>query len=145
MSSVRLLGLILIGVISTTPALAKDDAYLCVAESSVGFSFDKTSRDWERTNFKAESKYVLSKSSDVGKEWEVKKIGESSGTPCEGDFNMHGFISCKGILDFKMNKISLRYIVFHPYGYVVKDYPKDGPFQEGSMTPYLEIGKCSPL
>jgi len=145
MRPARLLGLILIGVLATSPALAEDDSYLCVAESAVGFSFNKTSRQRERANFKAQSKYVVSKSSEAGKEWEVKKIGQSLGTPCAGGFDENGFIRCKGLLDFQMNNKSLRYIVVHPYGYVVKEYPKDGLFEEGSLTPYLEIGECSPL
>lgn len=126
-------------------ALAKSTSYLCVAESAVGFSFDKATKDWGRANFKAESKYVLSMQSDEKKGWEVKEIGESRGTECEGGFSEHGFIECKGLIDFQMNNKSLRYIIVHKYGYVVKEYPDDGLFKEGSLTPYLEIGKCSPL
>jgi hypothetical protein len=145
MRSAGLLGVILIAVLSNSPALAKDDSYLCVAESAVGFSFNKTSKNWEQANFKAENKYLVSKSSEASKEWEVKKIGESSGTDCPGGFDQYGFIRCEGLLDFRMNNKSLRYIVVHPYGYVVKEYPKSGLLQEGSITPYIEIGKYSPL
>jgi hypothetical protein len=141
----KLLGLILIGVLVTTPAFAKDDSYLCVAESAVGFSFNKASQQWERANFKADKKYLVSKSSEGGKTWEVKEMGQSEGTTCEEGFNENGFIKCKGLLDFTMNKNSLRYILVHPYGYVVKEYKKGGFLEEGALTPYLEIGKCSPL
>ena len=71
----RILGLILIGFLVCSPAFAKDDFYVCAAESAVGFDCNKTSRQWERADFKTESKYVVSKSSDVSKGWEVKKIG----------------------------------------------------------------------
>jgi len=144
MRSAVILGVILIAVLPNSSALAKDDSYLCVAEDAVGFSFNKTSKKWERANFKAEDKYLVSKSSEASKGWEVKKIGESSATPCEGGFDENGFLTCIELLDFRMNNKSLRYMVIHRYGYVVKEYPR-GKFEEGSITPYIEIGKCSPL
>jgi len=144
MRSAGLLGVILIAVLANSSALGKDDSYLCVAESAVGFSFNKTAKKWEWANFKAEDKYLVSKSSEASKEWEVKKIGASSGTPCTGGFDEYGFIRCEGRLDFRMNNKSLRYIIVHPYGYVVSEYSK-GLFEEGVITPYIEIGKCSPL
>ena len=145
MHLLKILGFILIGVFVCPPAFAEDDSYICVAESAVGFDYNKTSSQWQRKDFKTESKYVVSKSSDGSKGWEVKKIGQSEGTPCRSGFDENGFIRCSGILDFLMNNKSLRYIVAHIYGYVIKDYPKGGPLEEGSLTPYLEIGKCSPL
>jgi hypothetical protein len=145
MNLFKILGFIMIGILVNSPAFAKDDSYVCVAESAVGFDYNKTSKKWERKDFKTESKYVLSKSSDAGKGWEVKKIGQKEGTSCGSGFDENGFIRCSGILDFLMNNKSLRYIVSHLYGYVIKEYPKDSPLEEGSLTPYLEIGKCSPL
>jgi len=135
----------MIGILANSPAFAEDDSYVCAADSALGFDYNKTSRQWERADFKIENKYVVSKSSDVSKGLEVKKIGLSEGTSCGDGFDENGLIRCIGILDFLMNKKSLRYIVSHIYGYVIKEYPKEGPLEEGSLTPYLEIGQCSPL
>ena len=87
----------------------------------------------------------MSQSSEDGKGWEVKKIGQSEGISCGAGFDENGFIRCSGVIDFLMNNKSLRYIVSHLYGYVIKEYPKGGQLEEGSLTPYLEIGQCSPL
>ena len=141
----RILGLVLIGVLVCSPTFAEDDSYVCVAESAVGFDYNNTSKKWERTDFKTESKYVVSKSSDASKGWEVKKIGQSEGTSCGNGFDENGFIRCSGIIDFLMNNKSLRYIVSHLFGYVIKEYPEGSQLKEGSLTPYLEIGQCSPL
>lgn len=141
----RMSMLTLVFLAGTSAALAQSDSFLCVAENAVGFSFNKSTKEWERANFKSEDKYVVSKSSDKRKGWEVKKIGESIGAECAEGFNEHGFINCNGFMDFQMNRISLRYIMVHKYGYVVKEYSDDGLFKEGSLTPYLEIGKCSPF
>jgi hypothetical protein len=145
MHLLRILGFILIGVLACSPAFAEDDSYVCVAESAVGFDYNKTAKKWERSDFKTESKYVVSKSSEAGKGWEVKKIGQSEGISCGDGFDENGFIRCSGIIDFLMNNESLRYIVSHLYGYVIKEYPKGSQLEEGSLKPYLEIGRCSPL
>lgn len=128
-----------------TPALAKNNSYLCVPEDAVGFSFDKATKKWRHANFIAERKYLLSKHSGEKRGWEVKVIGDSFGTGCERGFNEVGFIECNGLIDFTMNNRSLRYIIVHKYGYVVAEYSNHELFKEGSLTPYLEIGKCSPL
>ena len=145
MNLFKILEFIMIGILASSPVFAEDESYVCVAESAVGFDYNNTSSQWESKDFKTDSKYVVSKSSDVSKGWEVKKVGQSEGTSCGSGFDENGFIRCSGILDFLMNNKSLRYIVAHIYGYVIKDYPKGGPLEEGSLTPYLEIGKCSPL
>lgn len=137
--------IVLVLFMEMSQALAQNISYLCVAENAAGFSFDESTKNWGYANFKAESKYVLSNQSGEKEGWEVKEIGKSRGTECEGGFNESGFIGCKGLIDFQMNNKSLRYIIVHKYGYVVSEYSDDGLFKEGSITPYLEIGKCSPL
>lgn len=144
MHSSRLLGLILILFFANSPAFASDDSYICVAESSVGFNFNKTSRQWERSNFKTRNKYIVRKSFQLNERWEVNKIGTSEGITCEGDFDENNFIRCNGSIAFFMNNTSLRFIVVHPWGYVINNATKDNSKDEGSVTPYLEIGKCSP-
>ena len=135
----------LILLLTMSSALAQSNSYLCVAENAVGFSFNKSKNQWEQTSFKDERKYLLSKSNDKTKGWEIKRIGESIGIECPGGFDEAGFIECKELMEFQMNNQSLRYIIVFKYGYVVKEYSDEGVFKEGSLTPYLEIGKCSPL
>ena len=116
-------------------------SYLCIADKVTGFKFNKSTKNWYQTNFKPTDKRVLSKS---GKKWFVKIIGQKLGGECKKGFGKYGFIRCEGLLvggKFEMNNVSLRYIFIHAYGYVVNSYVKG--FPEGSITPYIEIGKCS--
>jgi hypothetical protein len=137
--------MIAIYIAGASSAIAESNSYICVAEESTGFSFDEGTRRWGSRNFHADSKYILSKSSSKEGRWEVKEVGTSFGTGCDGGFDDKGFVECSGLIHFEMNNKSLRYIVVHKYGYVASEFPKDGPFNEGSITPYIEIGKCSPL
>ena len=139
--------LALVFLTGTSSAIAQNDSFLCVADKSVGFSFNKSTKEWESTNFKAEGKYVLSKPSDKAKGWELKEFGSSITDKCAGGFSENGFIYCKGWKDFQMNNKSLRFQIVYAAGYVISEYLDldDGQHAEGSVTPYLEIGKCSPL
>lgn len=121
----------------TTIAYA-GDSYLCVADMATGFSYNKALDKWETANFNVEeSKYVVSKSKD--KYWQVKQIGKSdysSSYYCNGGFSEYGFLSCSGLLgSFNMNRINLRYIRIFSMGY----------YNNTKDTPFIEIGKCSPL
>lgn len=130
---------------ATSSTQAKEVSYLCVAESSVGFSFNEATKRWERAYFKTESKYVLSKTSYNTDGWKLKEIGESLNIECEGEFDEQGFIDCKSLRNFTMNNKSLRYIIAQKHGYVVGGHQDNKWFKEGWLTPYLEIGKCSSL
>ena len=52
---------------------------------------------------------------------------------------------CRGPLDFRMNKNSLRFLASHLYGYWTDNVLSSNEFPEGEGTPYMEIGKCSPF
>ncbi len=124
------------------------ESYLCVADMGTGFVFDNTRKQWRISNFKAEGKYVVIKSTRKGYVREVKKIGETSVVAyCKNDFNEYGALSCERLYQFRMNKNNLRYLLIYPVGYWTdnKNAPKHDPFAEGEDTPRMEIGKCSPL
>jgi len=123
---------------------AQDTSFICVADKAVGFGFDDSSKSWERRNFSTTSQYLINKKTDGNMGWVVKEIGDSIETVCEDGFGKYGFLNCNGYINFQMNNQSLRYIISHNHGYVVRD-PENGFIKEGSVTPYLEIGKCSPL
>jgi hypothetical protein len=68
------------------------------------------------------------------------EFGSKSDAPpiaaCQDDFNSAGFLFCPGFKDFSMNRNSMRFQAYYPYGYLDDS--------EGN-TPSIEIGKCSPL
>ena len=68
---------------------------------------------------------------------------------CENEFNESGaIICCKTTYIFKMNNINLRYLKIYPHGYYNDNikYKNWGILlKEDSDSPYMEIGKCSPL
>jgi len=130
--------------IGMSSAHAQDSSFICVADKAVGFGFDNFTNSWERRNFRGNSQYLINKKTDGDMGWVLKEVGDSTETKCEGGFGQYGFLNCNGYLDFQMNNESLRYIVAHKHGYVVRD-PGNGFIEEGAITPYLEIGKCSPL
>lgn len=126
------------------------DAYLCIADLSTGFSFNKDTGEWHRANFAAGEKYVLSKAKEG--EWVVMKMGQDHPLlRCPGDFNAGNNLICSdGINDFRMNRHLLRYLRAFLIGYYVdysdlKGLPGIPAMKEGGDTPELEIGKCAPI
>ena len=125
----------------TGAALAQQ--YLCVAEQAAGFSYDKEKKEWKTTTFGVRSKYVVSKAEGAKHAFEVTEIGKTVPSfYCESDFDRLGFLRCPNALgEFKFNKDNGRYLSSYLAGY----YDMLSEEHEGSDTPYLEIGKCSPF
>lgn len=115
--------------------------YLCVADKSTGFSYDKALKEWRPTTFEADSKYVISNPNDGHLAFVVRILGESwAMAKCKHDFNDVGVLFCGGsAMDFRFNRANGRYIMFHTLGY----YSVLPGNQEDANTPYIEIGKCS--
>jgi hypothetical protein len=118
---------------------------------ATGFKYNKTLDKWEIINkFDVDdSKYVVSKSKDKDAAWVVIRIGERSEFAyCKEEFNYKGYLECDGVASVNMNKNNLRFILIHRHGYhnaVVKDLHGGLLLREGDLTPFMEIGKCSPL
>jgi len=126
------------------------DAYLCLPHSTTGFKYDKNLGDWKTNNFGNRDKYIVSKSKLPGYAWKVTKYMKTAPIyVCEEDFNNSGYLFCEETGEFRMNKHNLRYIRTYILGYynlnVKDDNGKVKPEEEGSSTPFIEIGKCSPL
>ena len=151
------------------------DSYLCIPDMATGFRFNENSKKWEISKFKTDGKkYILSKSKYSPFAWEVKEMGENYPfIMCEDDFNTDGDLICSHLNEFKMNNKTLRFLNAYLVGYVY--YSDFEPFKfelpeyaenlskeqleaykelqknyydmsrEGKNTPYIEIGKCSPL
>ena len=115
--------------------------YICIADASTGFTFNKTTKNWISTNFNVQNqKFILSQKNEL---WHWKQVGVSeSGTIECGEFNTAGFLHCSAFgQDLSFNKSNLRFTLSERVGYVIGE--RLGV--EGSLTPYMTIGKCSPL
>ncbi len=123
------------------------EQYLCTADRASGFSFNKSSKEWEHTTFKANSKYVISKPDDGSSAFVVREIGQSFPTAwCKDAFNQAGFLFCEGIGgDFKFNRRNGRFISAYLMGYFNVVPGVNEITDATSDTPYVEIGKCSPF
>ncbi len=125
------------------------EQYFCVADSSVGFSFQPLSNKWIANGFNIEDKkYIISASPEKGYEYQVTKLGEYRVSLCKNRFNEHGFLLCSipmKDVSFKFNKKNGRYMLSYSKGYynVVSGFVPGS--DDESDTPYLEIGKCSSL
>lgn len=136
----------------TTLAMGQSPtAYLCTADKAVGFAFDATNKQWVNRNFRTEEKYMISRSTASDIAWEVKTVGQKYALIfCKKDFNSSGYLFCEGVgTNFRFNNDSLRYMSVYMLGYWTdgKLASKENSFlgKEGSDTPGIEIGKCSPL
>lgn len=126
-------------------ASAAPTSYLCALDEMTGFSYDKSLKQWHATNFRASKKFILSRSKQQKFAWEVTEVGSTlPGAACEKDFNESGNIFCTGLFELRFNRNQLRFLYFHAIGYWNDDNSSD-LFKEGSNTPAIGIGKCSPL
>lgn len=164
----RLLVSVLIVLLSTKAYAEKKDPdqFLCIADLATGFSFDKTTKTWESTNFRVDGqKYIVKKVSEKNKQdaeiikklkgekklfWKVTEFGKESlvtNTYCEY-YTPNDTIICDfGIFyKYKISIKNLRYIKISTWGYWDDDLTDKNSFKkEGGNSPHLEIGKCSPL
>lgn len=141
--------------------VAAEISYLCVSDRAVGFGYEKAIDGWVEVVFKTNHKFIVSKSSLNGFTWEAKDIGNKHAhMRCKNDFSEGGIvgndIQTKGDLfchhavpsfgQMNMNKNNGRYLQIYPTGYWNDRKSKEGNYiNEGANTPYIEIGKCSPL
>ncbi len=144
LASVSSLGLLLASVANAATG-DQVTRYLCVMEKATGFSYDKGG-SWQSTDFEVEEKYLVTPRpknfadelipSDVA--WLVTAVGKKRPEYlCKDDFNKIGYLSCKGLFsEFKMSRATMRFQTYYGNGYVS---------DEKADTPYVAIGKCSPL
>ncbi|MDP1550487.1 MAG: hypothetical protein Q8L97_10060 [Nitrosomonas sp.] len=149
---------LLFGVLASgafSPPAVGADGYFCAVDHSVGFSFNKTIKEWNPSIFKTTEKLLIARSSEedikLGFAWVVKEIGSSSPSyVCDTGFNDAGFLHCQGVIgsvlgSFTFNKRNNRFLATYMAGYVTDGIGLGDLFEEGSNTPYMKIGKCSPL
>jgi hypothetical protein len=129
-------------ILFTLSFISYADQYLCIADASTGFTFDKASKKWKQTNFRVnDNKYIISSSKSESSTYQIKKMGSDFVFSfCTDDFNEYGYLYCG---DFKFNKDNGRFINTYTTGYF-NVLPKVNEItDESGDTPYIEIGKCS--
>jgi hypothetical protein len=126
---------------SLAPAIALADAqaYLCIADQAVGFTYDKNLSAWKSTFFGVKDERYFLKLKD--KHWRWSKLGSSVESACN-DFTSAGTIGCVGTEEVLFNRTTLRYQLYYPFGYIAQMTFESF---EGSDTPYIEIGRCSAM
>ena len=148
----RLAVVALCAMISAAAAVDEPSSYLCAPDMATGFIFDKTTGQWHGANFRATQKYVVSRSKTAKSEWEVKEVG----SPLPQAFCISNpkwnpqALLCEGpTANFWMDRKNLRYLNVYPHGWwdVGQDVGVEHLFgvREGDDTPYIEIGKCTPM
>jgi len=145
MVKIRLKVIFLCGLFAA-PASASD-SYVCVTDMATGFAFNETRKQWHSTDFKENTKYLVSRAKREGYAWEVKTVGSTIALIfCKADFNEAGALRCEGDLaEFSMNKKNLRFLYFYRAGYWTDNTGSNVLGREGGNTPAIGIGKCSPL
>jgi len=141
--NIRKVPLLAMCILFSQPVLAANK-YICTADKSTGFKYEKYSKSWIETSFMADSKYIFSKSKSSKYTYEVTKFGwKAPISLCNQIFSSRGSIACTESLtsDFRFNKNTGRYILVMIGGYFYSNDNTD----EKSDTPFIEIGKCLPL
>lgn len=133
----------------TMPAQASAQSWLCIADMSTGFSYNKTLNKWEHTRFNVDDERLIIKpSTGTSRAYEVFEFGNTSNiaaATCGSAPNEYGFLFCDGLFgEFKFNSKNLRYVRTYIAGYV-EILPDNLFSKEGNDTPNIEIGKCSPI
>jgi hypothetical protein len=128
---------------------ANADSYICTAERSIGFKYNKNSNKWEEAKFDVDEKrYIVTreKSQKVGRKvaWTVKEYNQQeTALICEDDFNPFGNLFCGGGI-FRMNRFNLRYI-YTLIGYYNSNIIDDKGrviSHEGGRGTFIELGSC---
>jgi hypothetical protein len=120
-----------------------EDAYLCVGEQATGFGFhgDNT---WGVERFQP-TKLIVKRTTDLIHKWQVYDFSKNVAIlNCNGDFNENGLLECSGISEFRMSREKMRFLYIYTIGYW-SETDKYPAYKEGTNTPWMEIGKCSPF
>ncbi len=144
-------------ILISTPAHA--EGWLCIADSIAGFQYHENSKKWEPATSKAQDKYIIRrpKEGDIypieawivdykSAKWGVYKFGESiMQHPCPNEIEKLDRLNCGfRFQGFSMAGKTLRYMQHNLAGYT-NHGPKGMWSDSKENTPYIEIGKCSPL
>lgn len=139
-------------------------AYFCIEAASAGMSFNQNTMKWDSTRFQTGRKFILRKPKqttiggetnwfeDKNAKWVFANFDDTLDViACMDDFNDVGYLRCESVfVALTFSKETMRYQTISQYGYVLskgKRKDKSVPFSlgEGSQSPSIHIGTCSPL
>jgi hypothetical protein len=145
----RLLGLALFALL---PLMARADGFICVTDMVTGFTSKEG--EWKSANFEPNRKFVVSPAAQANQagmptppavpeaKWAVLVLGDKRATNICPEFDALGNLVCLGpFSEFRMNKDSLRFL----YSYLSGYWDRSALASEAGDTPYIAIGKCSPM
>ena len=132
-------GLVLAGLVSAA------DSYICAADRSTGFIYKDN--EWQAVNFDvSQNRYLVRKATEddshSSSPWLYGEFGQSIlGGQCDEPFST-GLMICRSAgQDFRVNISKMRYQLYYWVGYIISNDTSS----HRSDTPYIEIGRCSPL
>jgi hypothetical protein len=140
-------------VLALLPLLAWGEGYTCIEDMATGFAYENGV--WQQAHFKLEGKFIIRPATEFDQnswmsialgipkaKWGVGKLGEKEPiASCEYDFDTAGSLYCRAsFYEFRMNRKSLRFL--HAY---LSGYWNSTPGDEAGDTPFINIGKCSPM
>jgi hypothetical protein len=105
--------------------------YLCAADKATGFKNNRG--EWVESHFTTNEKYILKWNNS---HWSWIRVGEKFGGMCNAK-NEEVFSCDMSFEHLIFNKRLMRFIYSNPGGYALEALKSD--------TPYMAIGKCSPI
>ena len=145
----RLLGSALFALL---PLMAWADGYICATDMVTGFT--SKGGEWKSANFEPNRKFVVSPATQAHQSgmpeslavpdamWAVLVLGDKRTTNICPEFDALGNLVCLGpFSEFRMNKDSLRFL----YSYLSGYWDRSALASEAGDTPYIAIGRCSPM
>ena len=129
------------------PSVASAESWLCIADMSTGFSFNSATRQWSIAKFNiADSRYLIASQEIKDYPYKVTKFGSNSLVAmCKDGLTVGTFLSCNFLGSrFSFNSKTMRYMLSYEIGYI-NPTPGVNDMKEGDDTPFIEIGRCSPL
>lgn len=118
------------------------ESYMCIAEASGGVFYDTQSKNWIGAIFNADEKLMIKKTPEDSEDAKYRVYDYGKVFPryvCEKDFKDNGYLFCSSAVGFfKFNKNNLRFLSSYEAGYV------DGN-DNNENTPFISVGKCSPM
>jgi hypothetical protein len=130
----------------------KDASYFCTGEISAGFAYDKTSKNWKGTTFKAEWKFVLRMKhvqSPGDFDVSITPAGSSDAMPCVSSLslaravqvNEYDLFRCTVLVeDYLFSLRTNRFLKFY-----AGEYVGEMPTVHTPDTPSVEGGTCTKI
>jgi hypothetical protein len=130
------------------------EGFACVGEQVAGIAFNRATKKWQATTFKANQTLVIKRphASDARtKRFKWIAMEPGSDIPkyvCDNEFSQDGSLLCKGLGgQLHLNSRTLRFLQVQTFGYVEGTAGPSATLnaQEGDNTPYLAAGQCTRL